>query len=690
LKKRLVSAAAAACIIPGAALLGSSSSTAAPVSAFQGPGVLQPGAIQNIMVIDVENEGFAATFQTAGTYIHDTLEKQGELVQNYYATGHVSLDNYIAQVSGQAPNYQTSSDCIGAAGAGAFNDLQPGVLDANQALYPGQVDGTGCVYPSSVQTIGGQLDAAYPQTAGGNWRVYAEDMGNDPARDGGVADPLGGTDCAHPDQTNGTGTDYTEYAEAADRYAARHDPFVFFHSVIDNPSNCAQDVVPLGTEITGSGGVSYSGHLAQDLSTQATTPRFSFVVPNLCNDGHDSTCAGTNTAGTTTGGLTAANDWLATWMPLVLNSPAYQTGHMLVVLTADEGNLNDTVAGDNETVGPSDSNPGYSPVLNTPIPAYGGYTYYQLLHVSGLTPNVPPAPGTMPGGGQIGALLLNPLYVHDGIVDQSGSYNHYSALRTYEDLLGLQTGGADGQGHLGFASTAHPFGTDVFRIPTSTTLSPSAAPSVVGASVTYTATVSPVADGGTVNFYDGANPICAQVAVTTSGIGAGTATCAATYSSTGSHSITASYGGDSNFQASSTSSTLTQYVDTDLSRFNTKGIYNLGGANLKGAYLGGINLAGVNMSNANLTGVSFRGANLAGANLIGSNLTGDDFTGASLIGVNLSDANLVNTNLTQADLDAAAGMTTSNLKGVAWSSTICPDGTTSTTHGETCLSSLTP
>jgi hypothetical protein len=73
----------------------------------------------------------------------------------------------------------------------------------------------------------------------------------------------------------------------------------------------------------------------------------------------------------------------------------------------------------------------------------------------------------MPGGGQIGALLLNPRWIASGTVDTTSSYNHYSALRTYEDLLGIRRGGADKRGHLGFASTATPFGTDVFPVPTS-------------------------------------------------------------------------------------------------------------------------------------------------------------------------------------------------------------------------------
>ncbi|MGO8957099.1 MAG: hypothetical protein ACLQFR_07005 [Streptosporangiaceae bacterium] len=36
-------------------------------------------------------------------------------------------------------------------------------------------------------------------------------------------------------------------------------------------------------------------------------------------------------------------------------------------------------------------------------------------------------------------------------------------MRTFEDLLGIRVGGADGKGHLGFAATATDFGSDVFN-----------------------------------------------------------------------------------------------------------------------------------------------------------------------------------------------------------------------------------
>ena len=486
-RARRVAAAvvAAGTATTGLALASAMSASAAPqpstarADAFSNSrSPLPAGAIKHVIVVELENESESATFGPASpaTYLNDTLLPTGEFVQNYYATGHVSLDNYIAQVSGQAPNQLTSSDCVSSITslAGVYNDVTPGTLDPNQKLYPGQVDGEGCVFPRSVQTIGNQLDQAYPRTLSSDWREYAEDMGNDPARDGGVADPLGGTDCAHPVQVNGQATDDTNNAQGpnatgtqvessvTDQYADRHNPFIYFHSVTDNARLCDQDVVPLGTATTSTNGtVTYAGHLARDLRHASTTPRFAFITPNLCDDGHDATCAGTNDTGTTTGGLVGADDWLKTWMPLIFNSPAYRSGDTLVMITFDEGNTVDFAAGDNEQPGPNSANPGYSPLLNSPVAAFGGATYYDLLGVKGLTPNAEPPAGTMPGGGQVGAVLFNPRYIKAGSVDTTGSYNHYSALRTFEDLLGIRFGGADGRGHLGFAATANDFGADV-------------------------------------------------------------------------------------------------------------------------------------------------------------------------------------------------------------------------------------
>ncbi len=444
----------------------------------QGPVVraaLAPGSINNVLVIELENEDASTTFGpgSPATYLNNTLVPEGELLDNYYAIGHVSLDNYIAEISGQAPTPLTDSDCD----LGEYVNVSPGTNDPNATEYPGQVDGNGCIFPSQVQTIANQLDAAYPANPTTNvasWREYAEDMGNDPSRDGGTADPLGGTDCAHP--TVG-GTDQTVTAEAGDQYTNRHNPFVYFHSIIDNTAECDANVVPLGTVKVGQSSTfngtqlpdTFTGHLANDLASEATTPKFSFITPNLCDDGHDATCAGTNIEGGKTGGLTAADLWLKHYMPLITASPSYQSGQMLVDITFDEGDIADTTACCGEQPGPNWAYPGFSPLLGT----------------------APTTPGADPGGGKIGALLLNSKYIQPGTVDTTGYYNHYSALRSFEDLLGLTTGGTDGDGHLGFAAAPGltPFGQDIFQPDEAPTIitSPLSQSVVTGETVSFTA-----------------------------------------------------------------------------------------------------------------------------------------------------------------------------------------------------------
>jgi hypothetical protein len=96
---------------------------------------------------------------------------------------------------------------------------------------------------------------------------------------------------------------------------------------------------------------------------------------------------------------------------------------------------------------------------------------------------------------------------------------------------------------------------------TTTVLSSSANPSVAGQSVTYSATVSPAADLGTVAFSDGGTviPGCEATVVDPA---TGVATCTpATYQALGVHSLTAAYSGDPNFLPSLTSQALAQTVN---------------------------------------------------------------------------------------------------------------------------------
>jgi len=112
------------------------------------------------------------------------------------------------------------------------------------------------------------------------------------------------------------------------------------------------------------------------------------------------------------------------------------------------------------------------------------------------------------------------------------------------------------------ASTSTALSQDVGKASTATALASSSSPSLVNTSVTFTATVTATAPGagipsGTVTFKEGS---------TTLGTGtlddAGVATFATSTLALGAHTITAEYGGDGSFVAS-TSSALTQNVSPE-------------------------------------------------------------------------------------------------------------------------------
>jgi hypothetical protein len=193
---------------------------------------------------------------------------------------------------------------------------------------------------------------------------------------------------------------------------------------------------------------------------------------------------------------------------------------------------------------------------------------------------------------------------------------------------------------------------------TTTVLASSPDPSAAGQAVTYTATVSPVPDGGTVAFTDGTNAIpgCGAQPVSTT---TGQANCQTTPATAGSHEITAAFDGTASF-AASTSAPLTQVV-------STTPCPSLAGCNLSGLNLAGAQLPGADLSGANLKGTDLKGADLTGANLSNANLNGADLTGANLSGADLAGA---------------------NLNKVTWSDTTCPDGTNSNADGGTCSGHL--
>jgi hypothetical protein len=382
--------------------------------------------IQHVFVIVLENKSFTDTFGTStqDPYLQNTLVPAGALLTQYYGTGHVSLDNYISMISGQAPTPDTTNDCLpGLSGTiGNYTNVaETGIIqDKNK-----QVMATGgCIYPKNIKSLPDQIKAK-----GLTWKGYMEDMGNDPARESAT--------CGHP--AIGVGTDNTNTAEApsaevplGDAYATRHDPFMYFHSIIDSPS-CDTEVVNLS-------------QLSTDLASIATTPNFVFITPNLCNDGHDGSgtgATGTKCANGNPGGLTSADAFLKTIIPEITASPAYQQDG-LIVITFDESNYVEQVSSNPTThqttvdiVFPGDTCCDQQPGPNLANVRPGSFN---LLTSPNLVENLV-INGY--GGDRVGALLLSKFIKPGSTSDVP--YNHYSLLRTIEMIFQMGD-------HLGYAA----------------------------------------------------------------------------------------------------------------------------------------------------------------------------------------------------------------------------------------------
>jgi hypothetical protein len=322
-------------------------------------------AVRHVFVVVLENQDYQSIFgpKTVAPYLGLKLPRLGAMLNNYYATGHASLGNYLTMISGQPQAPATIADCrvyLDFTLAGA-----PAPIDAD-----GIAKGDGCVYPAQVKTIVDQLEEK-----GFTWRGYMEDMGADPAREAST--------CARP----APGGNGVLPATPTDAYAYRHNPFVYFHSIVDRTAACNVNVVSFAP-------------LQSDLKSIATTPNFVFIVPNVCNDGHDAPCKDGRP-----GGLVTADTWVKTWIPRIMASPAFKQDGLLIV-TFDEA-ARDASACCNEPTGPNVQAPGY----------YG------------------------PGGGRVGAILLSPFIKSKTVVNVA--INHYGFLKSVEDIFGLT--------HIGYA-----------------------------------------------------------------------------------------------------------------------------------------------------------------------------------------------------------------------------------------------
>ncbi|HEY2716867.1 MAG TPA: alkaline phosphatase family protein [Solirubrobacterales bacterium] len=215
-----------------------------------------------------------------------------------------------------------------------------------------------CIFPVETMSFADQL-----ATAQFSWRGYFE----------GMVDATGKpANCVHPEPG-------ASEAAAPGGYSAVLNPFVYFHTLLDL-GECAANDVPL-TE------------LEKDLRKATKTPNFSYISPDLCNAG---VVPGQCAEGAADGAA-AADAWLSTWVPKILESPAYKADGLVIV------------------------------------------TFGAVNPVPNPDPTQPPTPATSL---KTGTLLLSP-FLTPGSSD-AARYDPYSLLATGEDLFGLNRLGEAG------------------------------------------------------------------------------------------------------------------------------------------------------------------------------------------------------------------------------------------------------
>jgi hypothetical protein len=144
-----------------------------------------------------------------------------------------------------------------------------------------------------VLTVADQVTAA-----GKQWKAYLADMGS--------------STCMHPDSN---AADDGPIPGAGSDYATRHNPFVYFHSLLDL-GGCSSDDVGLQG-------------LARDLRSAKRTPRYAFIAPGACDEPGGASCASGNA-----GGLAAEDAFLRRWVPAITSSRAYGQDGVLVIVFA--------------------------------------------------------------------------------------------------------------------------------------------------------------------------------------------------------------------------------------------------------------------------------------------------------------------------------------------------------------------
>jgi hypothetical protein len=347
----------------GSTTAGGPSPTTSTTTTATTPTNLGLPKIGHIFVVSLSTPSLEAAFGRASsaTYLRSLLHS-GTLLTGYRSLGHGELADQLALLSGQAPNPDTTAGCPRYV---AFpDDAAP-----NRA---GLVGGRGCVYPSTALTLADQVT-----NSGRQWGAYVEGMGSTP--------------CPTP-QTGGTEDSAIPGVDAG--YDTLHNPFIFFPSLTGSgdcyldegdtdtrlapllqrsvaatpaltylaPDACADGALSdrAGTTTTTAATTTTGTPTTDGLVTTTTavtsttaapaattaetaTTTAAATTPATVAATTSATAATTTAASATTAGrddycaagqasgITAEDQFLASWVPLILASKAYKVNGVLVI-----------------------------------------------------------------------------------------------------------------------------------------------------------------------------------------------------------------------------------------------------------------------------------------------------------------------------------------------------------------------
>ncbi|MGI8695259.1 MAG: alkaline phosphatase family protein [Mycobacteriales bacterium] len=358
-RSRLITLAASAACLTLAVTAAAGAATSSPSHA--GPsGHAHRAALDHIFVIMLENHSRSSVIDDANAPYLTHLAHAYGMGDKYYGVTHPSMPNYIATIGGDNFGLQDDND------QNVVNLDRPNLVDQLEAHRVG-------------------------------WDAYMQTL------------PANKLDRFGPTLPDGT---------QAPLYAKKHNPFVLFDDVKNNPARMAhvRDYRRLGADLD-------SGH----------APQFVWITPNQCNDMHggvytaipghaETPCPyGSTKDDPNDASLKAKADTFVRGAVRTITHSRAWTRHSAIVIVTDENDF----TGNAETGGWESANG----CCDSP-------------YVAAADPRVSASwPGGTYGGGLIPAIVVTasgPRHV----VDHT-PYNHYSLLTTIEDNWRL--------GHIGHA-----------------------------------------------------------------------------------------------------------------------------------------------------------------------------------------------------------------------------------------------